>query len=144
MAGSRALGRLLRVLELVEEQARAALEMAMAELSRLERAWALAGERERRGWRLVTASARNGEAWDRLAGLEEARAARRLAGVLRIRIAEVEREAARRREAFLARRVERRQAEALVREAQAQEAIEANRATQQSVDEWFLNRREHT
>jgi len=141
MAGSRVLRRLLRLLELEEEQARGALEAVLGELRGLETARASAGERERRGRRLVTAAARNGDLSDRLAGLEEARAARRLAGALKPRIAEVELEAARRREVFLARRVERRQAETLVREAREREAIEGNRASQQSMDEWFLNRR---
>lgn len=140
MAVSRALRRLLGVLELQQEQARVALELAIAELGRLEsaRSWAL--ERERAGRRLVAASAGSGELVDRLAGIEEVRTARRLALLLKARIAETQREVALRREAFLAKRVERRQAETLIEEATARGATEAVRRAQQSVDEWFLDR----
>ena len=70
MAVSRALRRLLRIRELEEEQCRLALEAAIGELSRLEHAMAATAERDRRGRRLVEASARSGELRDRLAGLE--------------------------------------------------------------------------
>ncbi len=77
MAVSRALRRLLRIRELEEEQSRLALESALGELNRLEASLAAAVERERRGRRLVKASAQTGELPDRLAGLEETRAADR-------------------------------------------------------------------
>ena len=141
MAVSRALRRLLSVLELQEEQARGALERSLGELRRLEDARLIVLERERAGRQLVAASAGNGEIVDRLAGIEEGRTARRLAGILKMRIAEAAKEAAVRREAFLAKRVERRQAATLIEEAEAKEAVEANRRSQQSTDEWFLGRR---
>lgn len=141
MAVSRALRRLLGVLELEEEQAHIALERSLGQLRRLEDARAVALERECAGRRLVAASAGNGEILDRLAGIEESRAARRLAAVLKTRIADAARDAGARRDAFLAKRVERRQAATLVEQAQAAEAAEADRRSQQSADEWFLDHR---
>lgn len=141
MAVSRALRRLLSVLELEEEQAHIALQRSLGELRRWEDARAVAIERERTGRRLVAASAGNGELLDRLAGIEEGRTGRRLAALLKIRIAEAARDALARREAFLAKRVERRQAATLVEQAQAAAASEANRRSQQLTDEWFLDRR---
>ena len=145
MAASRAMRRLVRVLELQEEQAQGELETAVGLLRRIENARTVAVERERQGRRLVTASAQSSELAnqliDRLAGLEETRRARQLAGVLRMRIAEVEREVTARREVFLAKRVARQQAETVVREAEARVALEAGRRGQQMLDEWFLRRR---
>jgi hypothetical protein len=140
VAVARALRRLLRVLKLEEEQAKGALETALGELRRLEEAKLVARERERSGRELVAASARSGELADRLAGIEEARAARHAAGSLKDRMAAAERQATLRREVYLAKRVERRQAETLIQEAEAHEAREADRRSQQSADEWFLNR----
>ena len=140
MAVARALRRLLRVLELEEEQAQGALEGALGELRRLEQARSLTLARERRGRAWVAASASSGRLADRLAGIEEARAARHLVGVLAERIAEAERGVAARREEYLAKRVERRQAETLIGEAEARAAAVSGRRSQQSLDEWFLNR----
>jgi hypothetical protein len=50
------------------------------------------------------------------------------------------REAADLREVFLAKRVERRQAETLLREAESRQALEADRRTQHSLDDWYLSR----
>jgi len=86
VAVSRALRRLLRIRELEEEQCRLALEAAIGELSRLEHRDGGNGRADRRGRRLVEASARSGELRDRLAGLEETRAANRLVEVLAPRI----------------------------------------------------------
>jgi predicted metalloprotease len=141
MAVSRSLRRLLRIRELEEEQSRLALEAASGDLHNLQHAQAATVERDRRGRRLVQASAMSGEFQDRLAGLEETRAADRLAVVLAPRIAIAEQEVARLREDFLSRRVERRQAETLIEEAEARDALDADRRTQQSLDDWFRNRR---
>ena len=86
MAASRALRRLLRIRDIEEEQSRLALESALSQLNRLEHALAATAERDRRGRRLVDASARTGELPDRLAGLEETRAAGRHAAALAPRI----------------------------------------------------------
>ncbi len=140
MAVSRGLRRLLRIRDLEEEQARLALEAALADRQRLEQALSATAERERGGRRLVQASARSGELPDRLAGLEESRAAVRLAAALVPRLAEAEEEVTALREDYLAARVERRQAETLLEEAAAQDALDAGRRSQQGLDDWFRNR----
>jgi hypothetical protein len=141
VAVSRALRRLLRIRDLEEEQSRIALESAMGGLRRLEQAQAATSGRDRRGRRLVAASIQTGELPDRLAGLEEQRAAERLQPALARRILDAEQVVANRRQDFLARRVERRQAETLVKESEAREAIDADRRSQQGLDDWFRNRR---
>jgi len=140
MAVSRALRRLLRIRNLEEEQGRLALESALGELRNLQNALASTVERARRGRRLVGASAHSGELPDRLAGLEETRAAGRHAAALAPRIADAELDVVTLRREFLARRVERRQAETLIRETEAQDAAEAGRRGQQALDDWFGNK----
>ncbi len=138
MAISRAMRRLFRLLEIQEEQYRVALASALAELRRLEGAMAATAEQERGGWRLVTASASTGELEDRLAGLEETRAARRHAAALAPRITEAKLRAGARQREFLSKRIERRQAETLIRKTEAEGELEAGRRAQQGLDEWFL------
>jgi hypothetical protein len=140
MAVSRALRRLLRIRDLEEEQCRLALDSAVGELNRLEFALVATAERDRQGRRLVEASARNGELPDRLAGIEETRAAKRHAAVLTPRIAAVRINVTALRQQFLMKRVERRQAEALIQETEARDAVEANRRSQQALDDWYRNR----
>ncbi len=140
MASSRPMRRLLRVLQLEEEQRREALGEALGELRRLQHAQEKAVERERRGRRLVAASAGSGEIMDRLAGLEEARAGARRSAALHPRVDAAQREVELRRQEFLAKRVERRQAETLVEETEAREALASGRRGQQALDHWHLNR----
>jgi hypothetical protein len=140
MAVSRALRRLLLIRDLEEEQRRLALEAAVGERNRLEDALAATAERARRGRRLVQASAQSGQLPDRLAGVEETRAASRHAKALEPRIEAIGEEVAARREEFLLKRVERRQAETLIRETEAREVIEAGRRGQQALDDWFSSR----
>jgi hypothetical protein len=140
MPVSRALRRLLRVLDLEEEQTRRTLDTALAELRLLEHSRAIAAERDRAGRRLVTASAVSGEWEDRLAGLEETRAALRRVAEIAPRLRDAERAVAAQRAVFLAKRVERRQAETLIQNAESQDAIEAARRSQQGLDDWYLNR----
>ncbi|MDR3751733.1 MAG: hypothetical protein P4K94_09640 [Terracidiphilus sp.] len=140
MAVSRALRRLLRIRDLEEEQCRLALDSAVGERNRLEYTLAATSERERRGRRLVAASAHSGELPDRLAGLEETRAAGRLAAVLVPRIAEAENNVAALQHEFLLKRVERRQAETLIQETEVRDAIEVERRSQQGLDDWYGNR----
>jgi len=45
-----------------------------------------------------------------------------------------------RREDFLGKRVERRQAETLIQETEAQDAVEADRRGQQTLDDWYSSR----
>jgi hypothetical protein len=140
MAVSRALRRLLRIRELEEEQCRLALESAQRELNRLEHALVATADRARRGRLLVGASAQSGELPDRLAGLEETRAADRFTAALNARRSVAKRDVAALRERFLSKRIERRQAEALVHETEARDAIEAGRRSQQGLDDWYRNR----
>jgi len=144
MAVSNALRRLLKIRAIEEEQSRLALESALGELNRLEVALAATAERDRLGRRLVESSARNGVLPDRLAGLEETRAARCSATVLGPRIAEAELDVLGLREEFLSRRVERRQAETLIEETEALDALDAGRRGQQSLDDWYGNRMHRT
>lgn len=144
MAVASALRRLLRIRELEEEQSRLALEAASGNLHRLQNARAANIERERSGRRLVQASARSGEFRDRLAGLEETRAADRLEVVLTPRIAGTEQEVSGLREDFLFSRVERRQVETLIEEAVARDTVDADKRSQQALDDWFRNRRHRT
>ncbi|HUV69493.1 MAG TPA: hypothetical protein VMW15_07515 [Terracidiphilus sp.] len=140
MAVSRALRRLLRVLEIEEDQCRLALESAVAELAHLERSLASVSERAQRGRKLIHASAQSGELSDRLAGIEETRAARRRAEALRPRIADAELNVESLRQVFLNKRVECRQAETLICETEARDALVAGRRSQQALDDWYLNR----
>jgi hypothetical protein len=152
MAVSRAMRRLLRVLEMQEEQARAQMESALADLRRLERTLDAAGEREREGRRLVNASAMasaaenatqneaTNEMRDRLAGVEESRMASRQAAALKPRIAGAGTAVNERRREFLDKRIERRQAETVIEHAEALESTEARRRGQRESDDWFLGK----
>jgi hypothetical protein len=143
MAVSRAMRRLMQVRVLEEELREAALESAVGDLRRMELALVAAKERERSGRQQVTASAKTGELVDRIAGLEETRAALRHGAALKPRIAEAELEVARRRQEFLAKRIERRQVETLIQETEAEDAVDAGRRAQQELDDWFLSRAQH-
>jgi hypothetical protein len=140
MAVSRSLRRLLRIRDLEEEQGRLALESALGELRQLENALAASVERDRRGRRLVESSVRSGELPDRLAGLEETRAAGRRATALGPRIADAQLDAIALRREFLAKRVERRQVETLIQGAERHDSAEAKRRGQQALDDWFRAR----
>jgi hypothetical protein len=132
--------RLLRVLQLEEEQRREALNHALGALRRLEQSREQAVERERRGRRLVVTSALSGEIADRLAGLEETRAGARRFAALKPLIVAAQAEVEARRQVLLTKRVERRQAETLVEEAETQKALATGRRNQQALDHWYLNR----
>jgi hypothetical protein len=140
MTVSHALRRLLEIRGLEEEQSRAALESALGEMNRLKQALAETGARNCRGRRLVETSARTGQLLDRIAGLEEGRAARRQAMALAPQVEALEEQVVTGREAFLAKRVERRQAETLVGEIEALDAAKAGRRGQQALDEWYRSR----
>jgi flagellar export protein FliJ len=140
MAIARSLRRLLLVRQMEEEQARAALKSALAQLRLFENALESAAERERRGRQLFARSAKNGDGVDRIAAVEEVAAARRIASVLRKGEAEGRKQVAAQRSALLAKRIERKQTEALVAKAEGREALQAARRVQQSMDDWYLGR----
>jgi flagellar export protein FliJ len=135
--------RLMQVRALEEELRQAALESAVGDLRRMELALVASEERERNGRQQVTASVRTGELVDRIAGLEETRAALRHGAALKPRIAEAELEVARRRQEFLAKRIERRQVETLIQKTEAEDAVDAGRRAQRELDDWFLSRAQH-
>ena len=137
MGGSKALERLLRIRALEEEQRRASLETALGELDALKRAREAAVESERNGRAQVVSSVASGSVVDRQAALVEMEAALRRSRILAPRIVVSEREAVFRREEFLEKRVERRQAGTLVEQAEAQEEIESERRSQQTLDDWY-------
>ena len=120
----------------------AAMEAARAELAQLEQALTRGTARERGGRLLVAASATTGEVVDRIAGIEETRAARRLAAALEPRIAEAQAVLDAMRQEFLSKRIERRQAETLIEETEAADKVEAARRAQKNLDDWFLSRRD--
>jgi|ERR1700721_1617892 flagellar biosynthesis chaperone FliJ len=140
MPVSRALRRLLGIRELEEEQCRAALESAVAERARLQKALDMAFERARRGRALITTSARSGELSDRLAGLEEARSAPLLSDILSDRIAASELQVNERYQHYLSSRIRRRQVETLNEDAEKKEVQLGARRSQQEMDEWFRSR----
>jgi len=140
MPVSPALRRLFRIRDLEEEQCRLALESAQSELNRLEQALVATVERKRRGRQLVGTSAHTNELPDRLAGLEETRAAERFAAALAPRIKDMQMNVNARREEFLQKRVERRQAETLIQETEIKDAVETGRREQQSLDDWYRSR----
>jgi hypothetical protein len=137
---SRGLRRLLQLRELEEEQSRVALESALSEFHRLERAIEATTERSRRGRQLVQQSVHTGELPDRIAGLEEGRTAVRQALVLEAAIIESRQSADTLRVHYQAARIDRRQVETLVREAEAAEALDADRRSQQSLDDRYGSR----
>ncbi len=140
MAVSRALRRLLKIRDLEEEQHRLTLESAMGELRRLENALVATARRDKRGRALVGKSASSGELPDRLAGLVESRAAQLGAAVLTPRIAASKSQAVGLRDMYLQKRIERRQAETLIEETEAKDVLEAERRTQQGLDDWYRSR----
>ena len=97
-------------------------------------------QRDRAGRRLVAASASTGELEDRLAGLEETRAAHRQAAALATRITEAKLRASARQGEFLSKRIERKQAETMIGKTEAEDKIQAGRRAQQGLDDWFLGR----
>jgi hypothetical protein len=140
MAVSRALRRLLRIRDLQEEQGRLALESSMGELNRLEDALNATENQDRRGRRLLGASALSGELPDRLSGLEESRTAGRFAAVLAPRIEAKRIDVNIRRQEFQSMRVARKQAESLIADAESADALDAGRRSQQGLDDWYSSK----
>ena len=140
MPVSNGLRRLLRIRDLEEEQQKLALSSALGDLQALEQAFTAAQASALSGREEVTRSAHSGDGTDRLAGMVQVRAAERFMLALRPRIAAARLQAARLRQQFLDKRVERRQAETLIRETESQDAVEASRRGQQTLDEWFRTR----
>ena len=142
MPVSPTLHRLLSVRTIEEEHLRRSLDSALSDLHALERALAASHERKRAGETLLARSLGSTEIADRAAAQVEVEAALGRSAALRPRIAAAQIAATRARHDYLAKRLERRQAETLVEEAQAQQALESDRRSQQTLDETHLFGRE--
>jgi flagellar biosynthesis chaperone FliJ len=142
MALLRGLRRLLQLRHLEEDQSRLALESALAKLHQLERAVEATAKRGINSRELVRRGVRTGELPDRIAGLEEGRAALRQAACLEGPLSQSRKAAEILRESYQSARVERRQVETLLQEADAAASLDADRRSQQALDDWFGRRRQ--
>lgn len=140
MPVSKALQRLLRIRDLEEEQLKLALDSAVGELHSLQNALTTAIGRAQAGRQLVDSGARSGEMTDRQSGLVEAYAGELYAAAIEPRIEAAEAETVRLRQLYLEKRIERRQAETLIEETEARDAVEANRKSQDALDDWYRSR----
>jgi flagellar biosynthesis chaperone FliJ len=141
MAASKSLRRLRDIRRAEEEQNQATMELAVAELHRLETARMENRERVGRARVLVASSVLTGELLDRIAGLEEIRVADRKVKVLAAKVDAAKKQVQKKRQEFLDKRIERRQAEAVYDAMQARAAAEANRKGQLILDDWHRSRR---
>jgi hypothetical protein len=141
VAVSKAIRRLLHLLNMEEEMRRRGLESARGKLVQLETALKAAGQQERRGRQLFNSGVQSEVLPDRLAGLEEVHAGIRLGSLLQLHIELAALQVNERREEYFAKRLERRQAETLVEAAEATYKSEVNRKSQQALDEWYLTSR---
>lgn len=132
---SSSLRRLLRIRELEEEQNRLALESVLGEMNRLKAVLTEAALSRQEGRRLLVSSVQSGNLTDRVAGIQEIRAADNLTGALSKRLATVASEVARLRERFLATRVQRSQAVSLIKVSEDRAEIEEERRNQQDLDD---------
>ncbi len=144
MAASKSLRRLRDIRLAEEEHNQAAMESAVAELQRLETALMQNRERVRRARVLVASSVQTGEVLDRIAGLEEIRAAHSTAKILAGKIDAAEKTVQEKRQEFLDKRIERRQVETVCEAMQAKDTAEANRKSQTVLDDWHRSRRNRT
>ena len=135
MASQSTLRRLRRIRQLEEDQRRLDLESAVSEVEQLQKALLASRARSLKGQCLVLDSFQTGELADRLAGFEESRIADRRSQALSDRLERAESAVALLRENYLSKRVERRQLECLIEHAASQEAVEAARRSQQSLDD---------
>jgi hypothetical protein len=134
------LRRLLRVRSLEEEQLKTALELHLAELRRLMETKSVAAERDRRSRALVLESVQKGELCDRMAGLEEAKAAKRLASALTIEIKKAELRSEELRTRYAAKRAERRQVKTLLDAAVKEDELLNSRRAQEALDDGHRSR----
>ena len=144
MAASSSLRRLRSIRQIEEEQLRAAMELAVAELRRLETALGETYERVKRARMLTASGVQTGELLDRIAGLEEVRAADRWVEILKRKIDSAENRVQKTRQEFLDKRIERRQAETVCEAMQAKDRAEASRKTQLALDDWYRSQRNWT
>ncbi|HUB29946.1 MAG TPA: hypothetical protein VL967_09620 [Terracidiphilus sp.] len=133
--------RLLRIRTLEEEQSRAALAAALAELNSFTRALEETLARAQGGRRLLHKALASGEISERLAGLVEISTAKIRAEALTVRLREAERRVDELKSELLGRQVKRRQSEILVDRLRTLDALEADRRIQRELDEWYRARK---
>lgn len=141
MAAAKSLRRLCEIRRAEEEQTQAAMELAITELQHLETALLRNHECATRARALIASSAHTGEFVDRIAGLEDIRAAERTARGLATRVDAAEKKVQRKRQEFLDKRIERRQVEAVCEAMRAQGAAELTRKSQVVLDDWHRSQR---
>lgn len=135
MAVSNALKRLRQIRALEEEQQRLALESAVGELPRIEKALRAARERERAGRQRIATTAPSSDPADRVAAIVEMDVGRRDVSLLMRRLAAAEQWVADRRHAYLAKGTEKRQVETVICAAESREAVATRRRDQQQLDD---------
>ncbi len=136
MAASQRLHRLLDIRQAEEERSQSEMEIAFAELRRIEAAQAATHERGERARALVTSSAQTGELTDRIAGLQEMRTTERLQRMLVGMVDAARIGAQEKRHEFLSSCIARRQVETLANAKSAEAIAEASRKTQSALDDW--------
>lgn len=140
MPAPTSLKRLAAIRRAEEQHSRTRMEMAIAELHRLEQAFDGARNRAKQGRRSIVSAVSSGECDDRVAGIAEVTAADRVTTLLAERIHSVEQQISELRDAFLAKRIERRQAESLLESQTAQQTLELSRRSQTALDDWHRSR----
>lgn len=140
MAAPTSLKRLAAIRRAEEQHSRTRMEIAIAELHRLEQAFDGARNRAKQGRRSIASAAGSGDCDDRFAGIAEVAAADRLTNLLVERIHSAEQQISELRDAFLAKRIERRQAESLFESQTAHETLEFSRRSQIALDDWHRSR----
>jgi flagellar biosynthesis chaperone FliJ len=141
VAASKSLRRLRDIRQAEEEQNKAAMESAVAELQRLETALSESRKRVMRARVLVTESVQAGELLDRISGLEEIRTAESMAKILAGKFAAAGNNVQKKRQEFIEKRIERRQAETVYDALRARDTVEVNRKSQLALDDWHRSRR---
>lgn len=144
MAVSQNLRRLHSIRESEERQHRAEMELALAELRRLQGVRNFTLKRARNARALAASSVRSGEQIERIAALEELTAAERSMNFLAVSIEAAATNVLLTRRAFLSKRMERRQVESLLETERARAASETRRKSQFALDDWYLSRRIRT
>jgi hypothetical protein len=132
--------RLRRLCEIrgIEEQIQASLlELAKAELLRIDEALEEAYIRKRTGQVLARTGIQTGRAGDRVTGFEEIACATRVSHFLMTRKFLAEERVERIREEYLRKRAERCQVESLLRKEAEREQYAVQRRSQSALDEWY-------
>jgi hypothetical protein len=141
VAGPQNLRRVYNIRIAEERQLNAQMESALAKLRLLQNGLTAALKSAKQARALIVSSANTGEPVDRIAALQESRAAEHKRKVIQERIAAAEVEIASLRQEFLIKRIERRQVDSLLDVARARLEVEENRKSQSELDDWHLSQR---